>query len=214
VRLARQFDAHLTGVFSAFTPDPRSFYVMAGAADYYDAHRQSRLERHGALEPESFIADHFPETLVMSAGRPVLFIPYAGVFPTLGANIMLRGTAAASRPRAVHDALPLLQRAENVTVVRLNEHKDEPRDNRIPGADITLMLARHGVKAELAALDGVGNLPPGDVLLSRASDLGADLVVMGAYGHSRWRNSLMGGATRSIAGVHDGARIDVALMIR
>jgi nucleotide-binding universal stress UspA family protein len=50
----------------------------------------------------------------------------------------------------------------------------------------------------LAALDGVGNLPPGDVLLSRASDLGADLVVMGAYGHSRWRELVMGGATRSM----------------
>jgi nucleotide-binding universal stress UspA family protein len=244
MRLARQFDAHLTGVFSAFTPDPRSFYVMAGAADYYEAHRQSRLERHGALErifhaellragvtgqwidhqesateaipryaryadlvvagqddpddPESFIADHFPETLVMSAGRPVLFIPYTGVFPALGANIMVAWNGSRESARAVHDALPLLQRAENVTVVRLNEHKDEPRDNRIPGADIALMLARHGVKAELAALDGVGNLPPGDVLLSRASDLGADLVVMGAYGHSRWQELVMGGATRSM----------------
>jgi len=149
-------------------------------------------------DPESFIADHFPETLVMSAGRPVLFIPYTGVFPTLGANIMVAWNGSRESARAVHDALPLLQRAENVTVVRLNEHKDEPRDNRIPGADIALMLARHGVKAELAALDGVGNLPPGDVLLSRASDLGADLVVMGAYGHSRWQELVMGGATRSM----------------
>jgi nucleotide-binding universal stress UspA family protein len=243
VRLARQFGAHLTGVFSAFTPDPRSFHVMAGVADYYEAHRQSRQERHGALErifhaellragvtgqwidhdesageaipryaryadlvvagqddpddPESFIADHFPETLVMSAGRPVLFIPYTGVFPTLGANIMLAWNGSRESARAVHDALPLLQRAENVTVVRLN-HKDEPRDSRIPGADIALILARHGVKAEVAALDGVGNLPLGDVLLSRASDLGADLVVMGAYGHSRWQELVMGGATRSM----------------
>jgi nucleotide-binding universal stress UspA family protein len=244
VRLARQFGAHLTGVFSAFTPDPRSLYVMAGAADYYETHRQIRQERHGALErifhaellradvtgqwidhqesaseaipryaryadlvvagqddpddPESFIADHFPETLVMSAGRPVLFIPYTGVFPTLGANIMVAWNGSRESARAVHDALPLLQQAENVTVVRLDEHKDEPRDSRIPGADIALMLARHGVKAEVAALDGVGNLPPGDVLLSRASDLGADLVVMGAYGHSRWQELVMGGATRSM----------------
>ena len=50
LRLARQFDAHLTGVFSAFSPDPRSFYVMAGTADYYEEHRKARQERHGALE--------------------------------------------------------------------------------------------------------------------------------------------------------------------
>jgi len=247
LRLARQFDAHLTGVFSAFTPDPRSFYVMAGAADYYEEHRKTRQERHGALErifhaellragvrgqwvdcpdsagdaipryarhadlvvagqddpddPESFIADHFPETLVMTSGRPVLFIPYIGVFPTLGANIMVAWNGSRESARAVYDAMPLLQRAEKVTVVRLNESKGEPgaqRANRIPGADIALLLARHDVKAEVAAIDGVNGIPMGDMLMSRASDLGADLVVMGAYGHSRWQELVMGGATRTM----------------
>jgi nucleotide-binding universal stress UspA family protein len=247
LHLARQFDAHLTGVFSAFTPDPRSFYVMAGAADYYEEHRKTRQERHGALErifhaellradvrgqwvdypdsageaipryaryadlvvagqddpddPESFIADHFPETLVMTSGRPVLFIPYTGVFPTLGANIMVAWNGSRESARAVQDAMPLLQRAEKVTVVRLNESKGEPsasRANRIPGADIALLLARHDVKAEVAALDGVNDIPMGDMLMSRASDLGADLVVMGAYGHSRWQELVMGGATRTL----------------
>ena len=244
IRLARQFDAHLTGVFSSFTPDPRSFYVMAGAADYYEVHRKSRQERHGALErifhaellragvtgqwidypdssdeaisryaryadlvvagqddpddPESFIADHFPETLVMSAGRPVLFIPYTGVFPTLGANVMVAWNGSRESARAVHDSMPLLQRAERVTVVRLNESQVEPGVNRIPGADIALLLARHGVKAEIAAIDGVDDIPMGDMLISRASDLGADLIVMGAYGHSRWQELVMGGATRTM----------------
>jgi nucleotide-binding universal stress UspA family protein len=244
LRLARQFDAHLTGVFSAFTPDPRSFYVMAGAADYYEAHRKTRQERHGALErifhaellragvtgqwvdypdsageaisryaryadlvvagqddpddPESFIADHYPETLVMTAGRPVLFIPYTGVFPTLGAKIMVAWNGSRESARAVQDAMPLLQRAERVTVVRLNESKGETGANRIPGADVALLLARHGVKAEVAALDGVNDVPMGEMLISRAADLGADLVVMGAYGHSRWQELVMGGATRTM----------------
>jgi nucleotide-binding universal stress UspA family protein len=244
VRLARQFDAHLTGVFSAFTPDPRSFYVMAGAADYYEAHRKTRQERHGALErifhaellragvtgqwvdypdsageaisryaryadlvvagqddpddPESFIADHYSETLVMTAGRPVLFIPYTGVFPTLGAKIMVAWNGSRESARAVQDAMPLLQRAERVTVVRLNESKGETGANRIPGADVALLLARHAVKAEVAALDGVNDVPMGEMLISRAADLGADLVVMGAYGHSRWQELVMGGATRTM----------------
>jgi nucleotide-binding universal stress UspA family protein len=243
-RLAQQFGAHLSGVFSAFTPDPRSFYVMAGSADYFEAHRKFRQERHGALErtfhaelsrtgvsgrwidcneyaseampgyarcadlvvagqddpndPESFIADHFPETLVMAAGRPVLFIPYVGVFPTLGENVVVAWNGSREATRAVHDALPFLQRAKKTTIVTLNGPKDEPRGSPIPGADIALVLARHSVKAEVAELDGIDDVPLGDMLLSRVSQLGADLVVMGAYGHSRWRELVMGGATRSM----------------
>jgi nucleotide-binding universal stress UspA family protein len=247
LRFAKQFDAfdaHLSGVFSTFTPDPRSFYVMAGSADYFEAHRKFRQERHDVLErifhaellragvsgqwidnneyaseampryvrcadlvvagqddpndPESFIADHFPETLVMSAGRPVLFIPYVGVFPTLGTNVMVAWNGSREAIRAVHDALPLLQRAKEATIVTLNGLRGEPRGSRIPGADIALVLARHGVKAEVVELDGGDDGPLGDMLLSRASQLGADLVVMGAYGHSRWQELVMGGATRSM----------------
>lgn len=244
LRLALQFDAHLTGVFSAFSPDPRSFYVMVGTADYYEEHRKTRQQRHGALErifhaellragvrgqwidypdsageaipryaryadlvvagqddpddPEAFISDHFPETLVMTSGRPVLFIPYTGVFPTLGANIMVAWNGSRESARAVHDAMPLLQRAEKVTVVRLNESKDEQGANRIPGADIALLLARHDVKAEVAAIDDINDVPMGDMLLTGAADLGADLIVMGAYGHSRWQELVMGGATRTM----------------
>jgi nucleotide-binding universal stress UspA family protein len=249
LRLATQFDAHLTGVFSAFAPDPRSFYVMAGTADYYEEHRKVLQERHGALErifhaellragvrgqwidypgyageaipryaryadlviagqddpndPEAFVADHFPETLVMTSGRPVLLIPYTGVFPTLGANIMVAWNGSRESARAVQDAMPLLQRAEKVTVVRLNESKGEPGASpvsRIPGADIAFLLARHDVKAEVAALDGGNDVPMGDLLISRASDLDADLIVMGAYGHSRWQELVMGGATRTLLG--------------
>lgn len=244
LRLAKQFDAHLTGVFSVFSPDPRSFYVMAGTADYYEEHRKARQERHGALErifhaellragvsgqwvdypdsqgqaipryvryadlvvagqedpddPEAYIADYFPEMLLMTSGRPVLFIPCTGVFPTLGANIMVAWNGSRESARAVQDAMPLLQRAEKVTVVSLNESKDEPGIHPIPGADIGLLLARHNVNAEVAALDGVNDVPMGDMLISHASELGADLVVMGAYGHSRWQELVMGGATRTM----------------
>ncbi|CAN7795365.1 universal stress protein [Caballeronia sp. LjRoot34] len=244
VQFAKQFNAHLSGVFSTFSPDPRSFYVMAGSAEYFESHRTFRQERHDALEriflaeilregisgqwvdrneyasdaipryaryadlviagqddpndPESFIADHFPETLVLSAGRPVLFIPYVGVFPTLGENVMVAWNGSREATRAVHDALPLLQRANRTTIVMLNDPKDESRGSRIPGADIALMLARHGIKAEVAELDGIDDVPLGDVLLSRASQLNVDLVVMGAYGHSRWQELIMGGATRSM----------------
>jgi nucleotide-binding universal stress UspA family protein len=244
LRLAKQFDAHLTGVFSVFTPDRRALSVMAGAADHYAEHRKLRQEQHGALErifhaellrakvpgqwidchalaneampryarcadlvvapqddpnvPESFIADHFQETLVMSAGRPVLFIPYAGTFPTLAEHVIVAWNGSREATRAVHDALPLLRLAAKTTIVTLNGVDGERRANHIPAADIALMLARHGVTAGVANMDGIDDVPMGDMLLSRVSDLGADLVVMGAYGHPRWQELVMGGATRSM----------------
>jgi nucleotide-binding universal stress UspA family protein len=67
----------------------------------------------------------------------------------------------------------------------------------LPGADIAVHLARHGVKAQIERTVSAG-LPVGEVLLSRIADLGADLLVMGAYGHSRVRELLLGGATRSV----------------
>ena len=67
----------------------------------------------------------------------------------------------------------------------------------LPGADIALHLARHGVKAQIERTVSAG-MPVGEVLLSRVADLGADLIVMGAYGHSRAREVLLGGATRSV----------------
>jgi nucleotide-binding universal stress UspA family protein len=149
-------------------------------------------------DSESFIADHFPETLVMSAGRPVLLIPNVGVFPTLGANVMVAWNGSREATRAVHDALPLLRRAQKTTIVTLNGLKGELRANRIPGSDIALVLARQGVKAEVCELDGIDDVPVGDMLLSRIAELGADLVVMGAYGHARWQELVMGGATRSM----------------
>jgi len=151
-------------------------------------------------DPESFIANHFPETLVMSAGRPVLFIPHSGVFPTIGANVMVAWNGSREATRAVHDALPLLRRAQKTTIVALDEFKGELRANRVAGADIALLLARHGVKAEVSDLDGIDDVPAGDMLLSRAVDFGADLMVMGAYGHARWQELVLGGATRTMLG--------------
>jgi nucleotide-binding universal stress UspA family protein len=244
LRLARHHGAHLTGALTSFTPDPRTFYVMAGYSEYFEDHHKLRLERQKALEqvfhaelknagvagrwienieypsddithlaryadlviagqedpddPESFIADHFPETLVMSAGRPVLFFPYAGEFATPGENVMIAWNGRRESVRAVHDALPLLRRAKRTTIVTIDEPHDAARGERIPGADIALVLARHDVKADVDQLEGMENTAAGGQLLSQASKLGADLIVMGAYGHSRWRELVMGGATRSM----------------
>jgi nucleotide-binding universal stress UspA family protein len=135
-----------------------------------------------------------PEELALGVGRPVLVVPRYGTFETVGERVLIAWNGSREATRAVHDALPLLTRATKVTVLSIDPHDS---GSRVPSADITLHLARHGVPAEAdstVALD----IAVGDVLLSRAADLDADLIVMGADGHSRVREMVLGGATRSI----------------
>jgi nucleotide-binding universal stress UspA family protein len=134
-----------------------------------------------------------PEELALSIGRPVLVIPRYGTFAALGDRVLVGWNASREAARAVNDALPLLQRAQQVTVLSVDPG-DHP-DQRLPGADITLHLARHGVNAVADQTRGA-DISVGDVILSRAADVGADLIVCGAYGHSRLREMVLGGATR------------------
>lgn len=136
-----------------------------------------------------------PEELVLGVGRPVLIVPRYGTFPTVGERVLVAWNGSREATRAVNDALPMLKRAAVVTVLSIDA-EGEP-DRRVPGADIALHLARHGIRAEVASTRSV-ELPVGDVLLSFAADCGADLLVMGAYGHSRLREMLLGGATRHL----------------
>jgi nucleotide-binding universal stress UspA family protein len=125
-------------------------------------------------------------------------IPYTGVFPAIGERVMIAWNGSREATRAVHDALPILKAAKQTTVVAINGMKSEPLGSRIAGADIAAVIARHGVKVDIADIDGVDDVPVGEILMSRSSDLGADLVVMGAYGHARWQELVLGGATRTM----------------
>ena len=138
----------------------------------------------------------FAADLVLGAGRPVLFVPYAGHFARAGGRILVAWDASREAARAVTDALPLLQRAASVVVAvfdaeRGGDHGEEP------GADVALYLARHGIKVSVARHSGAG-FDAGNQILTAAADMEADLIVMGAYGHSRVRELVLGGATRRI----------------
>lgn len=134
---------------------------------------------------------------LMAAGRPLLVVPFAGAFASLGKTVLVGWNATAEAARAVNDALPLLERAERVVVLSINPRHGIGGDGDLPAADIVLHLARHGVKAE-AAHTVARDIGEGDVLLSYAADIGADLLVCGMYGHSRLREFTFGGATRSL----------------
>ncbi len=138
-----------------------------------------------------------PDRFVLSAGRPVLVIPYAGTFPEIGRTAVVAWDASRLATRAVNDALPILRRAAKVHLLAINPERGLEGHGEIACADIGHHLARHGVKAEASSLRAE-DIDVGDALLSRAADFGADLIVMGAYGHSRWRELVLGGVTRDL----------------
>jgi nucleotide-binding universal stress UspA family protein len=133
------------------------------------------------------------EEVVLGAGRPVLVVPYIGSSAGVGKRVLVAWNGSREAARALNDALPILERADQVTVLVV----DPDGAGRIPGADIAAHLARHGVRTEATHVPS-GGLDIGDVLLSRAADFSCDLIVMGAYGHSRIREFVMGGASRHI----------------
>jgi nucleotide-binding universal stress UspA family protein len=141
-------------------------------------------------------AADLPGQVVMGSGRPVLLVPYAGSFANVGGRVLVAWNGSAQAARAVNDALPFLQSAERVVVVTVNS----ARGDRIEVADIAQHLARHGIAAEISDIVIDRESDVGDVLLSRASDEAVDLIVMGAYGHSRLRELVLGGVSRALLG--------------
>jgi nucleotide-binding universal stress UspA family protein len=148
-----------------------------------------------SYEPQD--SDAITVTTVMTSGRPVLAIPFAGDFLTLGERVLVAWNASREAARAVNDALPLMAAAKQVTVLAINPQRGIGGLGDVPAADIALHLARHGVKAE-AAHTVAKDISDGEALLSYAADIGADLIVSGAYGHSRARELVFGGVTRTL----------------
>ncbi|WP_298439648.1 universal stress protein [Geobacter sp.] len=118
-----------------------------------------------------------PQRLVLAAGRPILVVPYAGAFPTVGERVLVAWRAGRESARAVGDALPILRAAREVTLLMIAS-PETPDDGG--GADIREYLARHGVNIEVEQASATG-IPVGDMLLNRVSEGGHDLLVMGAY---------------------------------
>jgi nucleotide-binding universal stress UspA family protein len=147
--------------------------------------------------PPAVNAARVPEEVLFTSGRPILVVPYAGHFNAACETVLVAWTATRESARAVNDALPLLERAKKVTVLTINPERGAEVEPGIPAADIAHHLAQHGIATE-AATTVVDGISTGDALLNYASDCGADLIVMGAYGHSRARELILGGVTRQI----------------
>jgi nucleotide-binding universal stress UspA family protein len=141
----------------------------------------------------------FPDRLAIESGRPLLVVPHSGRFNSVGKRVTIAWNGKREAARAAFDALPILVTADSVRVVWVNPSKEAGAAGDLPTAEIAAALARHGVKCE-AGTAVAPDLGVGDTLLNSLCDDSTDLLVMGAYGHSRFREFVFGGATRHILG--------------
>lgn len=152
---------------------------------------QSDPQAHGPLT-----ALDFPEQVLLHAGRPVLVVPKAGEFETVGQRVLIGWNPARETTRAIADALPLLRKARHVHLLMVDPGHDPEGTTRQQLAWAQAWLQRHGV---IAACEVIGSpAEPGLALLSEAADRGADLLVMGGYGHARATEFIFGGTTRTV----------------
>jgi nucleotide-binding universal stress UspA family protein len=136
------------------------------------------------------------EDVVLHAARPTLVLPYAAHVEHIGQTVLVGWDGSRESARAVSDALPLLRGAAHVDVVAWQEGPSAEPPQRAHLESLHRWLRRHGVTAEVRA-DATA-IAVGEAMLSRAADIGADLIVMGAYGHARWTERVLGGATRGL----------------
>jgi nucleotide-binding universal stress UspA family protein len=166
------------------------------------AARYADLVVIGQTSPGSWLTDGLPKDfaadVVLSAGKPVLIVPFAGHFGHVGKRALIAWNAARESALAVSEALPVLQRSDSVDVISFERgRRGEELPPELEREEMAKYLGRHGVSAKVwsdPAPDG--NI--GSLILARAADRGADAVVMGAYGHSRLREHVLGGTTQKV----------------
>ena len=134
-----------------------------------------------------------PADLVLASGLPVFAVPSVKPGATLGRRILVAWNAGREAGRAVHDAMPMLMAAESVQILVVGKAQAD----RLLGADIATHLARHGVKADVEQVEAVTTAVE-DVILAAAKAHGSDMIVAGAWGHSRLREWVLGGVTKHL----------------
>lgn len=139
---------------------------------------------------------NFPASLALSSGRPLLILPRTGRFEAIGRHVVVAWNGSREAARAVSDALPFLEKARQVTVLIGGSAPSREVDGSA-SADIEAYFSYRGIRATVEQRP-LADVSATDLLLSRAAELDADLLVMGAYGHSRVRELVLGGVSRDI----------------
>lgn len=134
-----------------------------------------------------------PDYVILESGRPVMLVPYVGRVENFGKRVVVGWNGSRESARALKDALPFLDKASEVEIICVNP----PEDEELFGADAARFVAQHGIKAKVSR-EVAKDIAPEDVILNSVADSDADLLVMGAYGHSRIRELILGGVSNHI----------------
>ncbi|WP_299812341.1 universal stress protein [uncultured Roseibium sp.] len=131
---------------------------------------------------------------LFDSGRPVLYIPKAPESEVFGQRIAIAWNAQREAARAVTDALPFLKKAAQIDLLVIDPVVGDEEHGQDPGSDMALILSRHGLKPNVRIVSTEGR-PVSQALLETAGEIKSDMIVMGAYGHSRLRQNILGGTT-------------------
>ena len=170
---------------------------ISGAAE-----RLGRLARRfdlaivGQPEREKSAPDEVvDEGVLFESGRPVIFVPYIQKAVLKLDRVMVCWDGSRAATRAIADSLPFLRKAKKVEIVMVAGKAG--KEDEIPGVDLGQHLARHGLEVDVKRITSP-DIDVSSTILSYAADTNADMIVMGGYGHSRLREFILGGVTRSI----------------
>ena len=136
--------------------------------------------------------------LLLTTERPVLFVPEAASFTTIGRHILLAWNASPAVTHALDKSLPLFELAERTTILLINPSDIVDRYGGLSTKPLVEHLKHHGVAVDIVTVTDAPRRSISDVIQSKALELGADLVVIGAYSHPRLWEALLGGVTRSL----------------
>ncbi len=170
---------------------------LAGAADLFgQMARRFDLSVVGQAEPDKMAPEELiVEAALFESGRPVVVVPYIQRQGIKLDRVLVCWDASRTAARAIADSMPILTKAKSIDIVIVASER--AKSDELPGADMALHLARHGLKVEVKRIVTGGTDVP-STILSYAADAAADFIVMGGYGHSRLREFILGGATRGI----------------
>jgi nucleotide-binding universal stress UspA family protein len=174
----RRLDVLPGAVGRALAAEARTSDLFVGTRPYGDPTGQVRIE----------------EEVLLGSGRGCLFVPPAGSPPDGYGRMLVGWNGSREAARAVSEALPFLQQASEVAVALVEEEGASEQHRVAAGGDIGRYLSRHGVSAEVRKIGGWDDAA--EALMNEARQFGADMLVMGGYGHSRFREWVLGGATR------------------
>lgn len=148
------------------------------------------------FEARDLVAQAIPEDILLTAGVPMLLLPYKWQYQPIGKKVVIAWNASREATRAVHDAMPILRAAEGVTIFTFSSLKNSPQQEQ---DRLIAHLRRHGVSAQATSWQSDDDISPVEALFASLDTVDADLVVAGAYGHSPALEKWLGGASRELS---------------